>query len=90
MGETFTVRVPAPRGWERFAPGALDSTVGSMIRVRDERTRQFCEATVKAAEVTEDGTACLLTVELPDDGPEWPITPPGAAYSLTDWHDIQF
>lgn len=90
MGEVFTVSVPPPGEWDRFAPGALDSAVGHPIRVRDERTREFALATVTAAEVTEDGTACLLTVELPESAPEWPVTPPGAAYTLIDWYDIQF
>lgn len=87
---TFTMLLPPPEGYERFAPGALDCLAGEVICVRDESTQGFAHATVTACEVTEGGSACLVTVEVPGGGLPWPEVPEGRQYRLVSWHDIRF
>lgn len=89
VSESFTLSLPPPDGWERFAPTALDSQVGRSIRVRDQRSSDFVWGTVTEAKIAEDGHA-LLTIEIADGQIPWPLVPEGSTYSLTGWHDIRF
>ncbi len=52
---------------ERFAAGAFDSQVGKSVPFKLGET-QVADATVVAAEVAEDGTEAVLTVDIPDAG----------------------
>ena len=67
MSERFTARIPAGEH-EVFAAGAFDGSIGETIRVsRGGFGRDLTEGVVRAAEVTGDGSAVLLTVEVPDE-----------------------
>ena len=63
MSERFTMRVPAGTG-NVLAPGALDQQVGGTISIR--HGDGTIEGVVIAAEIVKDGTAALVTVEVPD------------------------
>jgi len=66
MSETCTVRIPADVN-EVFAPGAFDYRIGKAIAVTlTGRGADAVEGIVRAAEVLGDGSAVLLTVEIPD------------------------
>jgi hypothetical protein len=75
MSETCTVRIPADKD-EAFAPGAWDGSIGKAMAVTlTGRGADAVEGVIRAAEVTDDGSAVLLTVEVPDGTlPEQPLT----------------
>lgn len=59
------LRQPAPAG-SGYAPNAFDSQIGKEVPFNiDGNRRGLCA--IVAAEVTEDGSAALLTVDVPDD-----------------------
>lgn len=73
MTQHVSSSVPAGPG-ERFAHGAFDSQVGRTVPLRIEGSSDAAEATVLAAEVSDDGTAVTLTLDVPD-GVISPVTP---------------
>ena len=70
--EITTLRLEADLG-ERFEPDAYAATIGKPVPVfnGDHRYRM---GIVRNATVTDDGTAVVLEIEIPD-GEDW-ITPP--------------
>jgi hypothetical protein len=65
MTQQVSSSVPAGPG-ERFAHGAFDSQVGRTVPFRVEGSSDAAEATVIAAEISDDGTAVTLTLDVPD------------------------
>lgn len=65
MTQHLSSSVPAAPG-ERFAHDAFDSQVGHTVPLRIEGSSDAAEATVVAAEVSDDGTAVTLTLDVPD------------------------
>ena len=51
---------------ELFAHDAFESQVGRTVPLRIEGSPDAAEATVVAAEVSDDGTAVTLTLDVPD------------------------
>ena len=66
MSETCTVRIPAAEN-EAFAPGAFSGNIGKAMAVTlTGRGADAVEGVVRNAEVIDDSSAVLLTVEVPD------------------------
>jgi hypothetical protein len=59
---------------EQFAHDAFDSQVGRSVPFRVEGAADAAEATVVAAEVSDDGTRVTLTLDVPDEVIS-PVTP---------------
>lgn len=64
MTQRVSINQSAPSG-ARFAPDVFDSQVGLTVPLRIEGSVDT-EAVVVAAEVSEDGTAVTLTLDVPD------------------------
>ena len=65
MTQHVSISEPAAPG-ERFAHDAFDSQVGRTVPFRVEGSPDAAEATVLAAEVSDDGRAVTLTLDVPD------------------------
>lgn len=65
MTQHLSIQQPAAPG-ERFAHDAFDSQVGRTVPLHIEGSPDAAEATVVAAEVSDDGTAVKLTLDVPD------------------------
>jgi hypothetical protein len=50
---------------ERFAPGAFDRAIGQQVPMKGPERQDLGLCTLVAAEVAEDGTGVLLTIEVP-------------------------
>lgn len=79
MTQHVNISEPAAPG-ERFAHDAFDSQVGRTVPLRVEGSPN-AEATVVAAEVSDDGRAVTLTLDVPD-GLLPPATP--GSFSLSE------
>lgn len=80
MTQRLSISEPAAPG-EQFAHNAFDSQVGRTVPLRIEGAPDAAEATVVAAEVSDDGTAVTLTLDVPD-GLIPPATP--GSFSLAE------
>lgn len=65
MTQQVNISEPAAPG-ERFAPDAFDTQVGRTVPFRIEGSPDVAEATLLAAEVSDDGTSVTLTLDVPD------------------------
>lgn len=74
MTQRLSISQPAAPN-ERFAANAFDSQVGSTVPLRIEGSSEAAQATVVAAEVSDDGGAVTLTLEVPDG--VIPVATPG-------------